>query len=481
MLFNSIPFLAFFILFFFFYWFVFNKTAQGQNILILAGSYVFYVFTDWRFLAILIAASLFNYLAGIGMVRSHRHRKWLLWLGMIQGIGSLIIFKYFNFFIGSFNEILTRLHLAFNFQLLSVIVPVGISFFTFRTMSYLLDIDKGKIKASTNWVSFFGYVAFFPSLLSGPIDRARTFIPQLEKHRKFNYEVASDGMRQILWGVFKKVVVADNCAIIANGIFSNYLELPGSSLLIGAFFYTIQMYADFSGYSDMAIGIGKLLGFNITPNFDNPFFAQNIAEFWRKWHISLTSWLTEYVFTPLSISFRNMGKGGLCLAIIINFTLVGIWHGASWTYIAFGFLHGCYFIPLILKESMNKKKKIDSNKQNPSLTQLLNVIKTFALVMLTFVVFRSEKLSEAWRYYKILFSESLISMPVIADKVIVMKAVLFLLLMFITEWLQRGQQHGLALVSIKYPVLRSGIYLTVVFLIIWLGAGSASQFIYFRF
>ena len=481
MIFNSGAFIIFFTLFFFLYWFVFSKTIKWQNILILIGSYVFYAFPDWRFLAILVAASIFNYWVGIGIERSDRYRKLLLWIGMIQGIGGLIFFKYFNFFVSSFNDLFTALHININFQLLSIIIPVGISFFTFRTMSYLLDIDKGKINASTNWVSFFTYVAFFPSLLSGPIDKARTLMPQLEKQREFNYGRAVDGLRQILWGLFKKMVVADNCTIITNDIFSNFQNLPGSSLLLGAFFYTIQIYADFSGYSDMAIGIAKLLGFNLTRNFDAPFFSQNIAEFWRKWHISLTAWFTEYVFTPLTISFRDMGKLGLSLAIVINFTIVGIWHGASWNYVVFGFLHGCYFIPLIIKGSMNKKTKIARDKLFPSIREVFNVIKTFGLVMLTFVVFRTATITETFQYYKILFSQSLFSMPVLTNNLIIVKAFLFILLMMLTEWLQREKEHGLALDHFSYPVVRSSIYCLLIFMIIWLGASSANQFIYFNF
>lgn len=481
MVFNSVAFAIFFIVFFFLYWFVLNKTIKWQNFLILAGSYLFYSFTDWRFLAILIVSSIFNYWVGIGIERSIRYRKPLLWMGMIQGVGSLIFFKYFNFFVNSFNTLFTSLNIHINFQLLSIIVPVGISFFTFRTMSYLLDIDKGKIKASTNWISFFAYVAFFPSLLSGPIDKARTFIPQLERPREFSYIMAADGMRQILWGLFKKMVVADNCAVIADSIFNNYQNLPGSSLLMGAFFYTIQMYADFSGYSDMAIGVSKLLGFKITPNFDYPFFARNIAEFWRKWHISLTTWLTEYVFTPLSINFRDWGKAGVCLAIIINFTLVGIWHGANWTYVAFGFMHGCYFIPLIIKGTMNKKKRIDESLRFPQLDQTLDIFRTFFLVMITFVVFRASTISEALQYYKILFSESLFSMPVLSNMVIIVKAMLFIILMMLTEWVQREQEHGLALDYLKSPALRTSIYCLLIFMIIWLGSTGANQFIYFNF
>ena len=242
-------------------------------------------------------------------------------------------------------------------------IPLGISFFTFRTISYVLDVYNENIEATKDWLVFFNYVAFFPSILSGPIDKSKLFIPQLETNRIFDYKEASSGIRQILWGLFKKVVVADNCSFFVNEIFGNNYDYSGATLLIGAIFFSFQLYADFSGYSDMAIGVSRVLGFNISKNFDFPFFSQNIAEFWRKWHISLTSWLTEYVFTPLNFSLRKLGKTGLIISILINFTICGIWHGANWTYILFGFIHGCLFIPLILNETLNKDNKLAQKKE----------------------------------------------------------------------------------------------------------------------
>lgn len=357
-----------------------------------------------------------------------------------------------------------------------------LSFFTFRILSYLFDINTGKIEPTTDWIVFFSYVAFFPTLLSGPIDKARMFIPQLEKTRVFSYEEGTDGLRQILWGLFKKIVIADSLQTIVEMFFNNYQTLPGSSLLLGAFFYAVQLYADFSGYSDMAIGVGRLLGFNVTKNFDFPFFAQNIAEFWRKWHISLTSWLTEYLFTPLSIAFRDYREAGLILAIIINFVVVGLWHGANWTYVMFGFVHGCYFIPLILSGSFNKKKKIAKDKVLPSLREGLNMLMTFSLVMLALIIFRADSISQAFHYFGRLFSLSLFSMPEIPlGKKNALTTMIFIIAMFIVEWFQRDKNHGLQIDTIKRPALRLSIYYAVVFIVYFFGTFTNSQFIYFQF
>jgi alginate O-acetyltransferase complex protein AlgI len=405
MVFNSLEFALFFVLFFFLYWLIFNRNLRIQNLLILAASYVFLAWWDWRFLSILAGSSVVNYFLGIYIekTQNEKHKRFLIYLGLLQGLGSLLFFKYFNFFINSLTDAVSIFNVSLNIHTLNLILPLGISFYTFRAISYLLDIDSGKIKPTSDGVVFLIYMSFFPTLLSGPIDKARTFIPQLEKKRVFNYDQAKDGLRQIVWGLFKKVVIADSCTTFTDHIFNNYEHLPASSLLLGALFNIIQIYADFSGYSDMAIGFSRLMGFNITKNFNFPFFAQNIAEFWRRWHISLTTWMTEYVFTPLSFIFRESGKAGLFLAILINFILVGLWHGANWTFIIYGFLNGCYFIPLIIKGTLNKKKPITKDKPLPSSREFINMSGTFTLVMLTSVIFRSESISKAYHYYSRLF------------------------------------------------------------------------------
>ena len=489
MIFNSLSFSSFFILFFFFYWFIFHKNLKFQNLLILIGSYVFYAWADWRFLPFLIGVSALNFFLGIYIEKTtnQKYKRLLKYIGLIQGIGGLVFFKYYNFFIASFNEAFHSLSINLNLQTLNIIIPLGISFFTFRTISYVLDVEKGKIEASKDWIVFFTYVSFFPSLLSGPIDKARTLIPQLEKKRAFDYEQTKDGLRQILWGLFKKVVIADNCAEFANTIFNNSASYSGITLALGALFFTIQLYCDFSGYSDMAIGISRLIGFNITRNFDFPFFAQNIAEFWRKWHISLTAWLTEYVFTPLNIAFRNYGKTGIIIAIIINITLMGIWHGANWNYVLFGFLHGCYFIPLILRGTMNKKKKIAKGKLFPSLKEFINVLLTFVLVTITFIVFRADNIPHAFTYISKMFMTFLSKSSFVESwNFVYWKigfALPFYILFFISiEWIGREQQHALVKLGLKwYKPIRWVMYYCIIFLILYYVGGAEKQFIYFQF
>lgn len=486
MIFNSIEFLIFFLFFFLLYWQIFGKNLKAQNLFLLLGSYFFYAWVDWRLLSFLIVVSALNFYCGvnIGDSKSTKTKRVFLWIGLIQGIGGLLFFKYYNFFVVSFNEAFASVGISLGLNTLKLIIPLGISFFTFRTISYLLDVDKGKIKASKDWIVFFNYVAFFPSVLSGPIDKARSFIPQLETKRKFDYSNAVDGLRQILWGLFKKVVIANNCSVITNEVFEHYQTLPASSLLLAAFLYTVQIYADFSGYSDMAVGVARLLGFNVTKNFDFPFFAQNIADFWRRWHISLTSWLTEYVFTPFSISFRDYANLGLILAIVINFTLVGIWHGANWTYILFGFLHGLYFIPLILNGTMNKKKKLGTITLT-SFAELFNIFRTFLLVMLTFVIFRAASVSQAFDYYKLLFSKSLLQIPVLNGVSLrYFAAVLaYILFMFAMEWNAKTDEHALQNFGSKLPrIVRWLFYILLLVIVYYFSTMVSNQdFIYMQF
>jgi D-alanyl-lipoteichoic acid acyltransferase DltB (MBOAT superfamily) len=479
MLFNSVPFVLFFTIFFLLYWFVFNKNLGLQNILILAGSYVFYAWWDWRFLFLLVGSSALNYFLGIWIAKSktEKYRNILLWVGLAQSLSSLLFFKYFNFFIKPFIMAFSAFNIKADIYTLNIILPLGISFYTFRTLSYLLDIKKGKIKPTTNWVVFFSYVSFFPCVISGPIDRPKTLIPQLQNKRVFNYSQASDGMRQILWGLFKKIVIADNCAVFATQIFGNYKTLPASSLILGAFWFTIQIYTDFSGYSDIAIGVANLLGIRVTKNFDSPFFSQNIAEFWRKFHISLTSWLTDYVFTPLSIYFRNYGKFGLILAILINFTVIGIWHGANLTFVLFGFLHGCYYIPLILNGTINKRKKTNS----ASFKAGINMVATFILVMFTYIVFRADSVAQAIDYYRHLFSRSLFYAPVITEKVNTIAALSAFVIVMLAEWFQKNKQHALQIDFIKQFRVRALIYFSLIFAILFFSATKGTEFIYFKF
>ena len=447
MLFLSLPFLLFLPIFFLLYWYVFDRSLRTQNVLVLLGSYVFYAWWDWRFLFLLAGSSVLNYGLGILMGRG-RGQRVLVGVGLVQGLGCLLYFKYFNPFL-----------------------PLGISFYTFKTISYLLDIRRRKIGPERDWVVFFSYVAFFPCVLSGPIDRPGVLIPQLKARRVFDVARGTDGMRQLLWGVFKKVVIADNCAGLTADIFDHYRTQPASALWCGAFLYTIQIYADFSGYSDMAIGIGSLLGFRITRNFHYPLFAQNIAEFWRRWHISLTTWLTEYVYTPLALYFRDYGKGGQVLAILIDFTAIGIWHGPRWTFVIFGILHGCYYIPLILRGTMGKSRKTGGWRMGVM----------FVLVTAAFILFRSPSLADAIGYYRGLFSRSILSGFPVADRVDFVVTMLSIALMFGAEWRQRDREHALQIDGVRPFALRIVIYYLLLGLILTFGPAKFSEFIYIRF
>lgn len=451
------------------------------------GSYVFYAFSDWRFLVFLVGVSVLNFYLGIGIQKASnpKIRRLFPWIGLLQGVGSLVFFKYFNFFIVSFKALFSSLGFQINIGTLNILIPLGISYFTFKTISYLLDVDKGKIEATRNWLTFFNYVAFFPTLLVGPIDLGRNFIPQLEQKRKFSYNGAADGLRQILWGFFKKMVIADNLALIVNPIFDQYSQYSSISLLIGAFFFAIQLYTDFSGYSDMAIGFGRLLGFRVTRNFDFPFFAQNIAEFWRKWHISLTAWLTEYVFTPLSIVFRDWSKIGLMLAILINFIIIGLWHGANWTYVLFGFIHGCLFIPLILRGTMNKRKKENKKAILPTWRQFINMTGTFVVVMFSFILFRSKSISDAFEYLTSIFTHKGFKVTNFQNQFWSGHAfvILFVLVfLFLLEWLGRSNQYAIEKTGERWPVwLRWLFYAFILFLIGMFSPTSESPFIYLKF
>lgn len=482
--FNSSEFVLFFISFFFLYWYVFNRNIKSQNLLILAGSYIFYSWWDWKFLPLLIGSSAINYFLGIyiNKTENEKRRRFLVFLGLLQGLGGLFFFKYFNFFVASLTDAFAEFNISLNVQTLNILLPLGISFYTFRTISYLLDVDSGKIEPTKDWIVFFNYVSFFPSLLAGPIDRANHLIPQLERKRENNQSQTTNGFRQILWGLFKKVVIADNCSIVTNQIFDNYHAFPASSLLLGSFLYIIELYADFSGYSDMAIGFSRLIGFNISRNFNFPFYAENIAEFWQKWHISLTSWMTEYVYTPLSFVFRGLGKLGMILAIVINFILVGLWHGANWTFILYGFLHGCYFIPLILRGTLNKKKSIANENQGLRFRKFTNRLGTFTLVMLTAILFRSKNVTQAFQYYDTIFSKSLFSTPVLPiGNLNIIVIMLFILLMLAIEWNGKEEQYGTANLFSNKPKQYRIIFSYVLVLAIFVFAGAKQQFIYFQF
>jgi D-alanyl-lipoteichoic acid acyltransferase DltB (MBOAT superfamily) len=348
MLFNSLDFAIFLPLVFVIYWFVLGKKLRLQNAFVLLASYVFYGWWDWRFLSLLVISTLVDYVVGRQMliIKDGVKRKLLLILSLGVNLGMLGFFKYYNFFVESFTQAFTLFGQDLNPQTLKIILPVGISFYTFQTLSYSIDIYRRKLEPTRDFVAFSAFVSFFPQLVAGPIERASNLLPQFYTKRQFESSNAVDGLRQILWGLFKKMVIADRCAVFANEIFNNSADYSGFVLVLGAIFFAFQIYGDFSGYSDIAIGTARLFGFNLMQNFAFPYFSRDIAEFWRRWHISLSTWFRDYVYIPLG---GSKGKAIIVLRnTLIVFVVSGFWHGANLTFIFWGLLNAIYFVPLLL-------------------------------------------------------------------------------------------------------------------------------------
>lgn len=348
MLFNSIDFAIFLPVVFLIYWFIAGKNLKLQNVFILAASYTFYGWWDLRFLFLIVFSTFVDYCVGIGLKHQDNitKRKLLLWTSIIINLGLLGFFKYYNFFLDNFAAAFTFFGSAIKTNSLNIILPVGISFYTFQSLSYSIDVYRRKFEPTNDFIVFSAFISFFPQLVAGPIERASHLLPQFYSLRKFNYAHAADGMRQILWGLFKKIVIADNCAVYANEIFNNSANYPGSTLFLGAIFFAFQIYCDFSGYSDIAIGTARLFGFELMRNFNFPYFSRDIAEFWRRWHISLSTWFRDYLYIPLGGS-----RGGIGMIIrntFLIFIISGFWHGANWTFIAWGALNALYFLPLLI-------------------------------------------------------------------------------------------------------------------------------------
>ncbi|WP_159090804.1 MBOAT family O-acyltransferase [Aquimarina aquimarini] len=452
-----------------------------QNIFLLIISLLFYAFADWRFLALLGVTTFVNYYLGIKIYKVPQERKKtiFLYIGILFNLGMLVYFKYFNFFYESFFDLLSLFGVASSHSILVILLPLGISFFTFQVLGYLVDVYNEEIEPNTDLLEFSVFVAFFPKILSGPIERAASFIPQIQKKRKFSYKVCVDGLRQILWGLFAKVVIAENCAEFTNRIFDQYTDQSGSLLLIGAFFYAIQLYADFSGYSNMAIGVSKLFGIQLMRNFSTPFFATNISDFWRRWHISLTTWMLDYVFTPLSFVLRKYQKTGVLLAIVITFILVGFWHGANWTFIVYGLLHGLYFIPLVYSQKMNVKQKVAQGKRLPSIKETIQMLALFILIMLTDIFFRAKDVTTALDHLKTIFSASIFDFPAEIYGNITIITLTLIGVFMIVEWINRERKHDFDIANCK-GYIRWGSYISIFILIFFFGR-SSETFIYFQF
>lgn len=482
MVFNSLPFVIFFIIVFALYWFAQGR-SKVQNWILLLASYFFYGYASWKMLPLLFISTILFYLLGRGIYQTQNEKtsSRLTTIGVVAGIGLLVYFKYLNFFIDEFARLLNGLGLENNIHSFGILMPLGISFFTFRLISYVLDIHHGKYIPTEDFVTFAAYVAFFPCILSGPIDRPK-FMGQMATGRTFDYDTAVDGCRQILWGLFKKVVIADNCATYVDTVWGDIGAQSGSTLVLAAVLYSFQLYADFSGYSDIAIGVGKLLNLKIAKNFNYPFFALNMADFWRRWHMSLTSWLTDYVFMPLNVRFRELGQWGIILAILINFVLIGMWHGANWTFVLFGLYHGLLYIPLILSGSFYKKPKIKTYDKIdlPILGDIGRMVLTYALVCIGQLIFRASSVGELGTYLHGMCNRTLMSVPMLMTRSYYIPLFFAILGMLWVEWRNRRNEHGLVLKKVQHIVSRYAIYILIIGLCFYFGA-HAETYIYFQF
>ena len=483
MSFNTLPFLLFFVVVFTLYWFPLREKTKAQNILILLASWFFYGYASLKMLPLLIGATALFY--GIGLwlkhCKSEKGASWISALGVVLGVGLLLYFKYFNFFIESFSSLFGALGLQTNWHTFQIILPLGLSFITFKLISYVVEIRRGKLEPETDFIAFAAYIAFFPCLLSGPIDRPQ-FLGQLHKTRSFDYDTAAEGIRQFLWGLAKKVLIADRCSLVIDPVWENISGVSGSMLLTAALLFSFQMYTDFSGYSDMAIGTGKLLGFRVARNFNYPFFATNVAEYWRRWHMSLTGWLTDYVFMPLNVRFRDWGQFGMILAIVINMVLVGLWHGANWTFGVFGLYHGLLFVPLILSGAFAKRHKLKAGKLGlPKLSDFGGMVLTFLLVTVGLIIFKADSIAQAWQYLAgMAHLETLKGFYLFFLHPDFRTKTILIIILMILEWRNRTVEFPLVPLKTYHWAVRYAIYLVLVCLLIMLW-GKNLTFLYIEF
>lgn len=450
-----------------------------QNGLLLVASYYFYACWDYRFLFLLVFSTLLDYFTGLKMhaAPNTKGKRFWFWLSIIINLGFLGVFKYYNFFADSFASAVSVLGWQVHPWTLKVILPVGISFYTFHGLSYVIDIYKGRIPAEKNFIEYAVFVSFFPLLVAGPIERATHLLPQIKSARTFDYHRAVDGLRQILWGLFKKMVIADSCAEYANLIFNNAGDYSGSTLVMGAIFFTFQIYGDFSGYSDIALGTARLFGMELLRNFSYPYFSRDIAEFWRRWHISLSTWFRDYLYIPLGGS-----KGGTWMKIrntFIIFLVSGFWHGANWTFIIWGFLNALYIMPsIVFNTNRNNLDIVAQGRLLPNFKEIISILTTFAATVFAWIFFRAENVQAAFHYVSTIFSRSLFTKPQIIQKPLLVIILVFL----VFEWLGRERPFAIANLGLgwKRP-FRWGFYLLLIVAIFYLGKFNQNTFIYFQF
>ena len=479
MLFNSFEFLVFLPIVFLLYWFVF-RGRRWQNLLIVIASYVFYGWWDWRFLILIAFTSICSFSSGLLLEHYEGKRRWQQAISagnIVLNLGILSIFKYYNFFVENLERLICS---TFGYHLdwvtMEIILPVGISFYTFQALSYTIDVYQKKLAATHDIVEFFAYISFFPQLVAGPIERATNLLPQFQHNRQFDYAKAVDGCRQMLWGFFKKLVIADNCATIVNDFWDQYQEWPGIGLFMLGVLFTIQIYCDFSGYSDIAIGCARLFGFNLMRNFNFPYFSRSIPEFWRRWHISLTTWFRDYIYFPLGGS--RCDKWKITRNVYIVWGISGLWHGASWHFVCWGLFHAT-LLAIYNLFGINTKYQhmVAFGRYLPSIKEILQMALTFFFAVIGWIIFRANSMSQAVDYLYCMFTN-----PFFGDKIFG-KWVVWGSLLLLVEWIQRDKQHVLQLKHsyiFKYALARYAVYILLVALI-WKNTGKVQTFIYFQF
>ena len=480
MLFNSFDFLVFLPIVFLLYWFVFRR-RQWQNLLVVIASYIFYGWWNWRFLLLIALTSLCSYGSGLLLEHYEGHRrkqKWVSASNIVLNLCILGVFKYYNFFVENLDVLLGAFGWHLDWVTMNIVLPVGISFYTFQALSYTIDVYQKKLPATHDPVEFFAYISFFPQLVAGPIERATNLLPQFQHQRNFDYAKAVDGMRQMLWGFVKKNVIADNCATAVNDYWENYAELPGLTLFLLGILFTFQIYCDFSGYSDIAIGCARLFGFNLMRNFNYPYFSRSIPEFWRRWHISLTTWFLDYIYFPLGGS--RCDKWKVVRNVYLVWGISGLWHGSNWTFVCWGLFHASLLVIYNLFSINTKYKNVVAYGHHlPNIKETLQIALTFFLAVIGWIIFRAETMTQAVSYISAMVSNKFFDASMLYGKTYFCFGIILLIL----EWLQRYKQHALQFPNNRFFNMRATrwtIYI-IIYLLILFNTGKPQSFIYFQF
>lgn len=479
---NSLNFWIFFVIVLVVYYGLFRKSSKLQNFTLLASSYLFYGMVDCRMCALLLVATGIFYFLGISIAnnngKNEKVASKLTTIGVLLGVGLLFYFKYLDFFIEQFGILLSSIGFQNNLSTFGILMPLGISFFTFKLIAYVIEVHRETLEPSRDPIAFGTFIAFFPTIMSGPIDQPGKFLPQLNINRTWRYDNFSDGIKRIFWGMFLKMCIADQLSGYTSAVFGNYEHHNGTSLVIAAVLYYFEMYADFAGYSDMAIGTSQLLGLSISENFNRPLFAQNISEYWRRWHISLTSWITQYVYMPLNLVFRNWGMIGICLAAIINTIVIGAWHGANWTYIIFGLYHGVIIASIVLFEKRRKKLEKTYSLKKKSWYKNSRMLLTFILVTIGMVLFRSKSLGDFWGLLSSIKGFGTPFIPL--DPTLLLVSIISICVLMIKEYCNENKLN-MHLLHSNYFIIRVITVALLACFIISFGELNGGSFIYFQF